>query len=187
MQVFGSEIPRKKGNSLLGEIQRRRITGSLAEEGLQFPVELEIDQDQALRGLEWLRANYPMDEEAAAAQWAAEELDRLDAETRAYYERRGQELRLYKSDPDKKTRRAPSVHNAVDAGSVLVQRQKEIESIRREEEKRRKEDEIKATQAGAQLSDTNKQVAPWAAKMMAQTGTFTRFVSICLPLVADST
>jgi len=169
-QVFGAEISRKKGNSLLVEIQRRRITGSLAEEGLQFSAELEIDQDQALRGLEWLRTKYPLDEEAAAAQWAAEELDRLDEEARAYYKRRGQELRLYKSDDGVKSRHASNVHSAVDAGSVLVQRQKEIKKIREQEEKLRKEEEIKATQAGTQIPNSNKQLAPWAAKMQAQNG-----------------
>jgi len=169
-QVFGVEISRKKGNSLLVEIQRRRITGSLAEEGLQFPAELEIGQDQALNGLEWLRKKYPLDEEAAAAQWAAEELDRLDEEARAYYQRRGQELRLYKKDDNVKSRHASTVHSAVDAGSVLVQRQKEIKRIREQEEKLRKEEEIKATKAGTQIPDSSKQVAPWVAKMQAQNG-----------------
>jgi rhomboid-like protein len=79
---------------ILQEIQYRRVTGSLSDKGIDFPDKPEFTQSHRDRALEWLRENYPVDEEAAAAEYAEEVAEELRKEL----EERAKRLRLYKSD-----------------------------------------------------------------------------------------
>ena len=92
--ILGSGLTFDQGMDLLQELQYRRVTGSLSDKGIDFPERVEFTQDHRYRALEWLRENYPVDEEAAAGEYAEE----LAAAERKELEQRAQRLRLYKKD-----------------------------------------------------------------------------------------
>jgi rhomboid-like protein len=63
-------------------LHHRRTAGSLADYGVdnlgkQFT---HVDRDTAMKGLEWLRAKYPIDEARAAEEWAEREANRIQYE-----------------------------------------------------------------------------------------------------------
>jgi rhomboid-like protein len=63
-------------------LHHRRTAGSLADYGVdnlgkQFT---HIDRETALKGLEWLRGRYPIDEARAAEEWAEREANRIQYE-----------------------------------------------------------------------------------------------------------
>lgn len=89
----GSGIESEDGNDIISIMQERRVMGSLAEEGLSPPRGGEWPRSAAASALEWLRANHAMDEEAATAQWAEAEAQRLQQEI---YVERGERLGLIK-------------------------------------------------------------------------------------------
>ncbi|KAF2145377.1 uncharacterized protein K452DRAFT_305408 [Aplosporella prunicola CBS 121167] len=96
--LFGAHVTPATGNALLRALQHRRITGSLAERGVRFDDKNNkasypgVTPSLALAALEYLRAKFPVDEEAAAAAWARAEAQRLEHELIARAER----LRIYK-------------------------------------------------------------------------------------------
>ncbi|KAF2495885.1 hypothetical protein BU16DRAFT_526434 [Lophium mytilinum] len=94
------------GNRVLSILHTRRLTGSLAERGIDnideaLDLDLsDISQEQMMRALEYLRARFPVDEEAAAADWAEAEAARIEREVLA---ERGVKLGLLKKvelDPE---------------------------------------------------------------------------------------
>ena len=58
-QIFGSQADPKRGNDILKELQHQRAKGTL-DEGIPKCTETALNQ-----GLQWLRSNYPLDEDAA--------------------------------------------------------------------------------------------------------------------------
>jgi hypothetical protein len=175
-QIFGGDADFKKGNFILARLQQRRISGSLVEKGLIFPDKLNISQAEATRALEWLRTTFPMDEEAAAAQWAEKELLRLEEEQRSALERRGQQLGLLKKeDPAHDRRRAPP-EDPVDAGSVLVQRRKEVQRQKEVEAKRQQEAEAESIKTGVPanviLGKHPQEYALWRQQQWDKVGTY---------------
>lgn len=67
---------------MLRILQHRRTAGSLADYGVdnlgnQFT---HVKRDLALKGLEWLRERYPIDEARAAEEWAEKEANRISYE-----------------------------------------------------------------------------------------------------------
>ncbi|KAL1792151.1 hypothetical protein ACET3X_009902 [Alternaria dauci] len=82
------------GNNVLRILHHRRTAGSLADYGVdnlgkQYT---HVSRDTALKGLEWLREKYPIDEARAAEEWAEREANRIayelwlaDPETESKY------------------------------------------------------------------------------------------------------
>ncbi|KIW06821.1 uncharacterized protein PV09_02501 [Verruconis gallopava] len=90
--ILGPGLTFDQGMELLQELQYRRVTGSLSDKGIDFPGRSEFTRDHCTRALEWLRDTYPVDEEAAAAEYAEELAEALRKEL----EERARSLRLYK-------------------------------------------------------------------------------------------
>lgn len=81
-RIFGSRISPIDGNNVLRILHHRRTAGSLADYGVdnlghQYK---HINRDLALKGLEWLREKYPIDEARAAEEWAEKEANRIQYE-----------------------------------------------------------------------------------------------------------
>lgn len=67
--IFSDSLSGKRGNKLLRTLQEQRIAGTLDEDTSASP-------DQISRGLEWLRKNYPVDEDSAiVARFEREEAE----------------------------------------------------------------------------------------------------------------
>lgn len=91
-EIFGPGVSAAQGNAILRALQHRRVTGSLAEKGIQFDY---FPHERALKGLEYIRATYPVDEQAAAAEYAEAEAERLENELLE----KALAIGLYKKDP----------------------------------------------------------------------------------------
>ncbi|KAJ4330304.1 hypothetical protein N0V95_010078 [Ascochyta clinopodiicola] len=93
-RIFGRRLSPAEGNNVLRILHHRRTAGSLADYGVdnlgsQYA---HVDRALALRGLNWLRDKYPVDEAVAAEQWAEREANRIayelwlaDPETESKY------------------------------------------------------------------------------------------------------
>ncbi len=81
-RIFGRRLTPAEANNVLRILHHRRTAGSLADYGVdnlgaQYT---HVDRALALKGLEWLRNRYPVDEAAAAEQWAEKEANRISYE-----------------------------------------------------------------------------------------------------------
>jgi rhomboid-like protein len=81
-RIFGSRLSPVDGNNVLRILHHRRTAGSLADYGVdnlgnQYK---HVNRDLALKGLEWLREKYPIDEARAAEEWAEREANRIQYE-----------------------------------------------------------------------------------------------------------
>jgi rhomboid-like protein len=81
-RIFGKKLSAADGNNVLRILHHRRTAGSLADYGVdnlgkQFT---HVDRETAMKGLEWLRAKYPIDEARAAEEWAEREANRIQYE-----------------------------------------------------------------------------------------------------------
>lgn len=93
-KIFGRRLSAADGNNVLRILHHRRTAGSLADYGVdnlgkQYT---HVSRDTALKGLEWLREKYPIDEARAAQEWAEKEANRIayelwlaDPETESKY------------------------------------------------------------------------------------------------------
>ncbi|EUC28922.1 hypothetical protein COCCADRAFT_107883 [Bipolaris zeicola 26-R-13] len=93
-RIFGRKLSPQDGNNVLRILHHRRTAGSLADYGVdnlgkQYT---HVSRETALKGLEWLRAKYPIDEARAAEEWAEKEANRIayelwlaDPETESKY------------------------------------------------------------------------------------------------------
>ena len=93
-RIFGRKLSGHDGNNVLRILHHRRTAGSLADYGVdnlgkQYT---HVSRDTALKGLEWLREKYPIDEARAAEEWAEKEANRIayelwlaDPETESKY------------------------------------------------------------------------------------------------------
>jgi rhomboid-like protein len=80
--IFGSKLSGADGNNVLRILHHRRTAGSLADYGVdnlgkQYT---HVSRETALKGLEWLREKYPIDEARAAEEWAEREANRIQYE-----------------------------------------------------------------------------------------------------------
>lgn len=90
--IFGrSKISAKLGNRALEVLQARRLEGTL---DLDLPADITraLSQSQLDAGLEWLRVNYPVDEDDAILA----RIEREDREAEEKLVRRAEQLGLYK-------------------------------------------------------------------------------------------
>ncbi|OJD38604.1 rhomboid family protein [Diplodia corticola] len=138
-QIFGPGISAAEGNSFLRVLQHRRVTGSLAEKGVEGPT--SFPRERALNALEYLRSTYPFDEEAAAAEWARREAQRLEG----MMIQRAQDLKLYKKGDSEQTLGNVYGHSELEA---LRRRNEKVYERQKEEEERRKEVQEKEGLAG---------------------------------------
>ncbi|KAJ4329744.1 hypothetical protein N0V87_010607, partial [Didymella glomerata] len=81
-RIFGRRLTPAEGNNVLRILHHRRTAGSLADYGVdnlgsQYT---HVDRALALKGLNWLRDKYPVDEAVAAEQWAEKEANRISYE-----------------------------------------------------------------------------------------------------------
>ncbi|KAL1956983.1 hypothetical protein VTO42DRAFT_6472 [Malbranchea cinnamomea] len=86
-----SRVPVSTGNKALRALQSQRIDGTL---DLDLPKDItsSVPQEALDNALEWLRANYPMDEDAAILR----RIEREEIEEEQRLIRRAEELGLYK-------------------------------------------------------------------------------------------
>jgi rhomboid-like protein len=81
-RIFGSKMSAVDGNNVLRILHHRRTAGSLADYGVdnlgkQYT---HVNRNTAMKGLEWLRQKYPIDEARAAEEWAEREANRIQYE-----------------------------------------------------------------------------------------------------------
>ena len=81
-RIFRGRLSPAEGNNVLRILHHRRTAGSLADYGVdnlgaQYT---HVDRALALKGLDWLREKYPVDEAMAAEQWAEKEANRISYE-----------------------------------------------------------------------------------------------------------
>lgn len=125
----------------------RRVSGELQDKGIDLS-ELNVTEVQAMAGLNYLRDNFPVDEEAAAKEWQQLEIERL---TKAI-EDRAERVGLYKKkeieyeEEEEREERQPKQVTNVYGDSVLVQRQKELKAKEEAEAKAKKEEAEKTGQ-----------------------------------------
>lgn len=110
-------MPYAEGNHALRILHHRRVSGSLVDYGVgqlgsKFP---NVDHATAVKGLEWLRQAFPVDEARAAEEWAEKEANRISYE-------------MWLSDPEN----ADSKYN--DPARIWREQQKEIEQGENEDE-----------------------------------------------------
>jgi len=79
LRLFGNGFDSERGKDILQTLQNRRVDGSLVDLGVQFDDDQGVSDKSLVRALAWLRERYPVDEQAAAAEWAVKETQRLVA------------------------------------------------------------------------------------------------------------
>jgi rhomboid-like protein len=139
-KIFGPGISFDTGMHILQELQMRRVSGSLQDKGIDLPELEEVTETQALAGLEWLRDNFPVDEEAAAKEWSQFEIERLSLAIEEQAERVGLYKKLFEPEEEVETSPQPKQVTNVYGDSVLVQRQKELKAKEAAEEEKAKEE-----------------------------------------------
>jgi rhomboid-like protein len=132
--------------------------------------------------LEWLRQAYPLDEQGAAARWAESEALRLEKELRMDLEKKGERLGLFKRDGEVVDNEGLEKKRDVDAGSVLMQRQKQIKEERKLKEEQEKEGRLEA-EDGVEMNKKrrSRELSPWAAAKVAEYGVFPNFTQLRFP------
>ncbi|KAI5369156.1 Putative peptidase S54, rhomboid domain, Rhomboid-like superfamily [Septoria linicola] len=89
----GEDVDVDTGNYILSVLHWRRMSGALIDVGLRFPRDIQVSKEQALQGLEYVRAQLPdVDEAGNGSLWAKEEEERLREEMQA----RAVKIGLYK-------------------------------------------------------------------------------------------
>ena len=81
-RIFGRRLSPSEGNNVLRILHHRRTAGSLADHGVDHLGQkyTHVPRDLAIKGLEWLREKYPIDEARAAEEWAEKEANRISYE-----------------------------------------------------------------------------------------------------------
>ncbi|KAF1840925.1 uncharacterized protein K460DRAFT_410318 [Cucurbitaria berberidis CBS 394.84] len=81
-RIFSRRLSPSDGNNVLRILHHRRTAGSLADYGVDNLGKhyTHVNRDLALKGLEWLREKYPIDEARAAQEWAEKEANRISYE-----------------------------------------------------------------------------------------------------------
>jgi len=116
--IFGTNVSHIDGNSVLRILHHRRTSGSLADYGIDNLGHkyTHVNRILATRALEWLRDAFPVDEGAAAEQWAEKEANRIAYE-------------LWLADPENESKYKDPAH-------VWRDQQKELDEETEEEAQR---------------------------------------------------
>lgn len=128
------------GNRTLAVLQGRRIAGTL---DLEFPIDVtrSVGPVQLDYALQWLRENYPLDEDASIIA----RIEKEEREEEAKLIRRAEELGLYK--PQSGTYDAERGENDdVSGKSILKKARKQNEERMKLKESRRKKEEERKVQ-----------------------------------------
>ncbi|KAK4909656.1 hypothetical protein LTR28_000149, partial [Elasticomyces elasticus] len=155
--VFGPDSPidEKKGNHVLRVLQYRRVSGSLIDVGISFPPDEGVPEEAAWAALNWLRATFSVDEQAAGQRWADEETAKLEQTLI----KRAEGLGLYKKDPKddglkddgpQRTRRRTS-------GSASLYGESALDAIRKENEEAYERDLAAQREADAKAAESGQQ------------------------------
>lgn len=76
--IFGARVSPRDGNNVLRILHHRRTSGSLADYGVDNLGSVSgVTRAHALKALDWLREQYPVDEARAAEAWAEKEANRI--------------------------------------------------------------------------------------------------------------
>lgn len=133
--IFGKDakLSVRQGNYILAVVHQRRLSGSIAEEGISEPQQGgNWSRTAAAEALQWLRLKHPVDEEETAARWAEEEVRRLEQDL---YTKRGVSWGLIKSTGEEEKSPGPTVSPY--AGGALAELTREIKKNRKANEKKR--------------------------------------------------
>lgn len=77
-RIFGGGVSPHDGNNVLRVLHHRRTSGSLADYGVDnLGAKYNVSRAQAIKALDWLRDNFPIDEARAAEAWAEKEANRI--------------------------------------------------------------------------------------------------------------
>ncbi|KAJ6122846.1 hypothetical protein N7512_005311 [Penicillium capsulatum] len=133
--IFGrSRVSHKQGNRILSVLHARRLEGTL---DLDLPTDITrtVDQSHLDAALQWLRTNYPIDEDAAIMA----RIEREDNEAEQKLVRRAEQLGLYK--PQSGSYEAElGEENSVYGKSVLKEAREQNEArLLDEKERKRRE------------------------------------------------
>ncbi|KAF2266923.1 hypothetical protein CC78DRAFT_566635 [Lojkania enalia] len=117
--IFGKTVSMQDGNHVLRILHHRRVSGSLADYGVANLGHRyrHVSSALAMKGLEWLRKAFPIDEARAAEEWAEKEANRISYE-------------LWLTDPEN----ADSKYN--DPARVFQAQQRKMEEEQEHEEQR---------------------------------------------------
>lgn len=137
-----------QGNEILRIIHERRVTGSLGDRGIKID-HVNVPRSSLTRALRWLRENHPVDEQSAAARWAAKELDKFEGGYIGRAERLGL---IDRASADFMSRSTTNTRTSVIDQLKEHNRQKEV----REAQERRRSGEEKRSQ-DMQLAKTAKE------------------------------
>ncbi|KAF2108508.1 hypothetical protein BDV96DRAFT_504467 [Lophiotrema nucula] len=77
--IFGPKVSFAHGNSVLRILHHRRTSGSLADYGVANlgSKYAYVNNDNAMKALDWLRKAFPIDEARAAEEWSEREANRI--------------------------------------------------------------------------------------------------------------
>ncbi|ORY09087.1 hypothetical protein BCR34DRAFT_603108 [Clohesyomyces aquaticus] len=168
-RIFGPNISPREGNNVLRIIHHRRTSGSMADYGVDnIKTHTGVfNRNLAIKGLDWLRQEFPVDEARAAEEWAEKEANRIAYElwlqdpenlaskhndpARAFREQ-ARETREAELTSDLGEERIGILHKGPSQFELRIekQRQKRLEDMaRKAEEKEKKEaDELEKLRSG---------------------------------------
>lgn len=89
VKIFGTALDPGFGNLILRIQHGRRLAGTLETTALSFPENTNYSDRVADKALDWLRANYPIDEEAAALLRAERDAAQLGEKFDVYKPQQG--------------------------------------------------------------------------------------------------
>lgn len=179
-QIFGKEsgVDSRQGNYILAVLHERRLAGSIAEEGISEPAQAGFwSRAAAAEGLQWLRLQHPVDEEATTAQWAEEEARRIESEI---YTQRGVSLGLFKPSDDtnsKQSAGSPYAGGVLDSMTQEIKRQRTVNEKKRAEAEEREEQERLKVQERLLLERRRQTKRDGAAAAKSASSTDRRFTS----------
>lgn len=149
--IFGHGVSPADGNGVLRILHHRRVSGSLADYGVDNLSNKfrNMTPELAMRGLEWLRNAFPVDEARAAEEWAEKEANRIAYEIWLSEEQGGKKFenpakvwREMEEERQKRIYQTGLLHHgpSVMEESIKEKRRKRLEeAAKRAEEKEAKE------------------------------------------------
>ncbi|KAB8437384.1 hypothetical protein FH972_025063 [Carpinus fangiana] len=123
-RIFRYDVGYREGNIILRVLHERRVNGSLIDLGVRIDGATDIPQSATNSALEWLREEFPVDEQAAAQNWAKLELEKLEMG----YINRAERLGLYKAEPGE----SRSPRSTADTSTSVIDEFKRYHEQRRE-------------------------------------------------------
>jgi hypothetical protein len=185
--IFGKGVvSTNDGNYILKVLQWRRLSGALVEYGVKFP-EDGYNRSVYTAGLEFLRNQYPVDEEANAEKWINEESRRMEADeireraARLGIQKRQTELEYVLKDEGNDPGLQGSAYGRAMYGRSVLEEiqdthaQRQAERRKKEEEERAKAEAEGRIYTGPREIASLKDVRQWAIDL----GTVFYYFSLC--------